>query len=60
MILILMAISRTMAVPIKRAGNLIVVEAQLDTLVGDFILDTGAPGLIPQSNLFSGCQTYCR
>lgn len=43
---------KTLAVPIKRAGNLIVVEAQLDTLTGDFILDTGAPGLILNQTYF--------
>ena len=43
---------KTLAIPIKRAGNLIVVEAQLDTLVGDFIIDTGAPGLILNQTYF--------
>ncbi|HTE00678.1 MAG TPA: aspartyl protease family protein [Mucilaginibacter sp.] len=43
---------KTITVPIKRAGNLIVVEAQLDTLIGNFILDTGAPGLILNQTYF--------
>ena len=42
----------TLAVPIKRVGNLIVVEAQLDTMSGNFILDTGAPGLILNETYF--------
>jgi hypothetical protein len=43
---------RTITVPIKRAGNLIVVEAQLDTMEGNFILDTGAPGLVLNQTYF--------
>jgi len=43
---------RTLAIPIKMAGNLIVVEAQLDTMTGNFILDTGAPGLILNQTYF--------
>src|ERR1700709_2034988 len=43
---------KTITVPIKRAGNLIVVEAQLDTMIGNFILDTGAPGLILNETYF--------
>jgi hypothetical protein len=42
----------TITVPIKRVGSLIVVEAQLDTLIGNFILDTGAPGLILNETYF--------
>jgi len=42
----------TMIVPIKRAGNLIVVEAQVDTMEGNFILDTGAPGLVLNATYF--------
>ena len=43
---------KTIVVPIKRVGNLIVVEAQLDTVEGNFILDTGAPGLVLNSTYF--------
>jgi len=32
---------KTLIVPIKRAGNLIVIEASVDTLEGNFVLDTG-------------------
>lgn len=43
---------KTLTVPIKRAGNLIVVEAQIDTLEGNFILDTGAPYLVLNKTYF--------
>jgi len=43
---------KTMIVPIKRAGNLIIVEAQVDTLEGNFVLDTGAPYLILNATYF--------
>jgi hypothetical protein len=43
---------KTITVPIKRAGNLIIVEAQLDTLIGDFVLDTGSPGLVLNETYF--------
>src|SRR6202012_431573 len=42
----------TLIVPIKRAGNLIIVEAQVDTLEGNFVLDTGAPYLILNATYF--------
>lgn len=38
--------TNTMAIPFSRAGNLIVVKAQADTIEGNFILDTGAPYLV--------------
>ena len=43
---------KTIVVPIKRAGNLIIIEAQLDTLEGNFILDTGSPGLTLNETYF--------
>jgi len=43
---------KTITVPIKRAGSLIIVEAQLDTLIGDFVLDTGCPGLVLNETYF--------
>jgi len=43
---------QTVTVPIKRAGNLIIIEAQLDTLIGNFVLDTGAPGLVLNETYF--------
>lgn len=33
-------------IPFTRAGNLIMVQARVDTLEGNFILDTGAPHLV--------------
>lgn len=35
-----------LVLPFKRAGNLILLEARADTFTGNFILDTGAPGII--------------
>ena len=43
---------KTITVPIKRAGSLIIIEAQLDTMIGNFILDTGAPGLVLNETYF--------
>lgn len=40
------------AIPIRRAGNLILVQAQADTLEGYFILDTGAPYLVLNQTYF--------
>jgi hypothetical protein len=33
-------------IPFSRAGNLILLRAKADTMDGNFILDTGAPGLV--------------
>jgi Aspartyl protease len=38
--------SVTTSIPFSRAGNLIIVRAKADTTEGNFILDTGAPGLV--------------
>jgi hypothetical protein len=43
---------QTLIVPIKRAGNLIIVEAQIDTLEGNFVMDTGAPYLVLNTTYF--------
>lgn len=42
----------TLIVPIKRAGNLIIVEAKVDSIVGNFVLDTGAPHLVLNATYF--------
>jgi hypothetical protein len=42
----------TLVVPIKRAGNLIIVEAQVDSVEGNFVLDTGAPYLVLNATYF--------
>ena len=38
--------SASCIIPFNRVGNLIVVKAKADTVEGNFILDTGAPGLV--------------
>jgi len=43
---------QTLVVPIKRAGNLIIIEAQLDSLEGNFVMDTGAPYLVLNTTYF--------
>jgi len=43
---------QTLIVPIKRAGNLIIVEAQIDSLEGNFVMDTGAPYLVLNATYF--------
>lgn len=43
---------KTLVIPIKRAGNLILIEAQIDTLEGNFVLDTGAPYLVLNETYF--------
>lgn len=42
----------TLKIPLKRAGNLLLLEAEVDGLRGDFILDTGAPGLVLNTAYF--------
>jgi predicted aspartyl protease len=42
----------TLIIPIKRINRLLVIEARVDTLVGNFILDTGAPGLVLNNTYF--------
>lgn len=39
-------------IPFTRAGNLIVIKATVDTIEGNFILDTGAPGLVLNHTYF--------
>lgn len=39
-------------IPFSRAGNLILVRAKADTTEGNFILDTGAPGLVLNMTYF--------
>ncbi len=38
--------SPTCIIPFTRAGNLILITAKVDTIIGNFILDTGAPNLV--------------
>ncbi len=39
-------------IPFSRAGNLIVIKARVDSIEGNFILDTGAPGLVLNQTYF--------
>ncbi|GAA4313858.1 hypothetical protein GCM10023149_09780 [Mucilaginibacter gynuensis] len=43
---------KTLVIPIKRAGNLIIVEAKVDSVAGNFVLDTGAPHLVLNATYF--------
>jgi len=42
-----------MTIPLKRVQNLLLIEVRVDTLVGNFILDTGAPNLVLNKTYFS-------
>jgi len=43
---------QTLVIPIKRVQNLIIIEARIDTTIGNFILDTGAPILVLNKTYF--------
>ena len=46
-------------VPLKRAGNLLLVDATVNGVSGAFVLDTGAPGLVLNATYFrDGKPTY--
>ena len=47
-----MADSVSCTIPFSRAGNLIIIRAKADTTEGNFILDTGAPGLVLNMTYF--------
>lgn len=42
-----------LTIPLKRVQNLFFIEAKVDTLVGNFILDTGAPNLVLNKTYFN-------
>jgi len=42
----------TITIPLKRAGNLILLEALIDSIRGNLILDTGAKGIVLNSIYF--------
>jgi hypothetical protein len=48
----------TIVIPIKRAMNLIIIQAQIDTLQGNFVLDTGAPYLVLNQTYFRDAPKY--
>ena len=43
---------QTLVIPIKRIQNLIIIEARIDTTIGNFILDTGSPILVLNKTYF--------
>lgn len=43
---------KRLSLPFKRIGNLIFIEAIIDGIYGDFILDTGAPHLVLNKKYF--------
>jgi hypothetical protein len=48
----------TLVIPIKRANNLIIIQAQVDTMQGNFVLDTGAPYLVLNQTYFRDYPKY--
>lgn len=42
----------TCIIPFSRVGNLIIVRAKIDTMEGNFILDTGSPDLVLNQTYF--------
>jgi predicted aspartyl protease len=45
-------------IPLKRSGNLLLIEAVVDSVRGDFILDTGAPYLVLNKTYFRNGISY--
>lgn len=43
---------KKLVIPVKRVGNLIIVEATVDGIKGNFIFDTGAPYLVLNATYF--------
>lgn len=43
---------KRLSIPLKRAGNLLLLEATVDSVRGNFILDTGAPYLVLNAAYF--------
>ncbi|WP_448697355.1 aspartyl protease family protein [Mucilaginibacter sp. AW1-3] len=48
----------TLVIPIKRVSNLIILEAKVDTMEGNFVLDTGAPYLVLNQTYFRNYPHY--
>ena len=44
-------------IPLRQVGKLMVIEAKIDSLIGNFILDTGAPGLVLNKTYFRDYKT---
>lgn len=49
---------KTLVIPIKRAQNLIIIQAKIDSTEGNFILDTGAPYLVLNQTYFRDAIRY--
>lgn len=49
---------KRLEIPLKRAGNLLLIEAVVDSVRGDFILDTGAPYLVLNKTYFRNGISY--
>ncbi len=49
---------KTIVIPIKRAQNLIIIQAKIDSTEGNFILDTGAPYLVLNQTYFRDAIHY--
>jgi hypothetical protein len=49
---------KTYVIPIKRAQNLILIEASVDSTIGNFVFDTGAPCLILNQTYFRNYVNY--
>lgn len=47
-----------LTLPIKRAGNLLLLEVKADSVIGNFILDTGAPHLVLNKTYFRNYPTF--
>ena len=47
----------SLVIPLKRAQNLLLVEARINNMTGNFILDTGAPNLVLNKTSFRKGRT---
>lgn len=45
-------------IPLKRAGRLLMIEGTIDNITGNFILDTGASGLVLNKTYFRNFLTF--
>jgi predicted aspartyl protease len=46
----------TLRIPLTRAGNLFFIEAQIDSVLGNFLVDLGAPYLVLNSTYFRATE----
>lgn len=45
-------------IPLKRAGRLLLIEGTIDNVIGNFILDTGASGLVVNKTYFRSSMKF--